>query len=139
MSGGGRRGGLVLRHLFAALRLLGEDVSEQERTGYDRSKMRSLLEVAQELAEAHREEDPATTEVYLAESPYEIRLVEVSGSVSSIGTKEVLPFWFTERPDQGIDYPSVVILLSPEEWESVERGEISLPQGWDKRALKKIA
>ncbi|WP_437735824.1 hypothetical protein [Sorangium sp. So ce1335] len=100
--------------------------------------MKPVLEVAKELAQAHREEDPATTAIYLSEAPGEIRLIEVSGSVGSAGPKEVLPFRFAERPDQGIDYPSVVILLSPQEWEAVHRGELSLPRGWDKDALTRI-
>lgn len=100
--------------------------------------MRTVFEVAKELAKAHREEDPATTAIYLSEAPGEVRLIEVSGSVGSAGPKEVLPFRFAERPDQGIDYPSVVILLSPQEWEAVHRGELSLPQGWDMNALKEI-
>jgi hypothetical protein len=95
--------------------------------------------VAQELARAHREDDPGTTDVYLSESPDEIRLVEISGSLGSASPGRVLPFRFNERPDQGIDYPSVVILLSPQEWEAVQRGELPLPPGWDRDRLQRIA
>ena len=49
-------------------------------------------EVAKELAEAHRKEDPATSDVFLAPHPAEVRLVEVSGSLAPSG--EVLPFRF---------------------------------------------
>jgi hypothetical protein len=52
------------------------------------------------MAESHRKEDPATTAVFLAEDPAEVRLVEVSRSVSSAG--EVLPFRFAARPDLGV-------------------------------------
>jgi hypothetical protein len=100
--------------------------------------MKSVFEVATDLAKAHVEEDPATTDVFVADSPDEIRLVEVSGSLGSTAPREVLPFRFTARPDQGIFYPSVVILLSPSEWEAVQKGKLSLPSGWDKDRLKKV-
>ena len=94
--------------------------------------------VARELADAHRVEDPKTRSVFLAESESEVRLVEVSGSVGDSG--EVLPFRFAPRPDLGVPYASVVLLLSEEDWRRVERGEIDLPQGWGRPdALKKIA
>ena len=100
---------------------------------------KSIPDVARELAEAHRKEDPTTT-VFLAEDPGEdeVRLVEVSDSVETSG--EVLPFRFAARPDQGIPYASVVILLSESEWARVQRGELRLPEGWGTPdALKKIA
>jgi len=65
-------------------------------------------------------------------------LVEVSGSLASNGPGEVLPFRFQPQPEQGIPYASVVVLLSPSEWEAVGRGELALPQGWDKANRKKV-
>jgi hypothetical protein len=97
-----------------------------------------IFEVAQELASAHRAEDPETRSVFLAESESEVRLVEVSGSIGTSG--EVLPFRFAPRPDLGVPYASVVLLLSEDDWGRVERGELALPVGWGSpRALKKIA
>ncbi len=101
---------------------------------------KSIPEVALELAEAHRKEDPETRAVFLSDDPdqVEVRLVEVSGSVESSG--EVLPFRFAPRPDKGIPYASVVVLLSEDEWDRVYRGELHLPQGWGSpNTLKKIA
>jgi hypothetical protein len=59
----------------------------------------------------------------------EIRLLEVSRSAPT--THEVLPFGFAADHTHGIDYPSVVILLSPEEWTSVQDQDLKLPAGWD--------
>src|SRR3712207_3958148 len=100
--------------------------------------MKSVFEVAEELAQAHKREDPATTEVYVSEAQDEVRLVEVSGSLGKGTPSEVLPFRFAARPDLGVHYPSVVVLLSPEEWEAVKRGELKLPSGWDKDRLRKV-
>ncbi len=102
--------------------------------------MKSIPDVARELAEAHQKEDPETKSVFLAEDPgqAEVRLVEVSGSVRNSG--DVLPFRFAPRPDMGIPYASVIVLLSEDEWERVRRGELQLPQGWGAPdGLKKIA
>lgn len=88
----------------------------------------SLLEVAARLAGEHRNEDPGTKWVYLSEAPDEVRLVEVSASVGNSG--EVLPFRFGPDPALGIPFPSVVVLLSEEEWEQVRAGQLHLPPGW---------
>jgi hypothetical protein len=102
--------------------------------------MKSVLEVARELAEAHRVEDPATDEIFLAQAENEVRLVEVSRSVSPTEGGKVLPFRFAPRPDLGVPYDSVVVLLSPGEWEEVRAGRLSLPSGWGSAAeLHKIA
>jgi hypothetical protein len=98
----------------------------------------TILDVAKRLAAAHQTEDPTTSDVFLAESEDEVRLVEVSKSVGTTG--QVLPFRFGPRADQNIPYPSVVVVLSPAEWELVRKGELKLPDGWgDAISLKKIA
>lgn len=100
--------------------------------------MRPILDVARELATAHRAEDPDTKSVFLSENESEVRLIEVSGSVGSSG--EVLPFRFAPRPDLGVPYASVVVLLSEDDWHRIETGELALPPGWGTPAeLKKIA
>lgn len=90
--------------------------------------MKTISEVAHELADAHRAVDPATKSVFLAKNASEVRLVEVSGSVGNSG--EVLPFRFAPRPDLGVPYASVVVLLSEDDWHRVEQGDLSLPDGW---------
>lgn len=100
--------------------------------------MKSVFDTARDLALAHRQDDPATTEIYLAEAPDEVRLVEVSGSVGASPSGRVLPFRFLPQPHRGIDYPSAIVLLSPGEWTAVQRGELQLPPGWNKDLLKKV-
>ncbi len=90
---------------------------------------RPIMDVARELAIAHREYDPATTTIKLFPSiDREIRLLEVSSASPTTG--EVLPFRFGADAAQGIDYPSVVIVLSPREWEDVKSHDLPLPTGW---------
>lgn len=103
--------------------------------------MKSVFDVAHDLARAHKSEDPDTEAVYLAQSPNaptEVRLVEISGSLGNAG--EILPFRFAPRLDLGVPYASVVVLLGLEDWERVKRGELALPAGWGQpEDLKKIA
>ena len=95
-------------------------------------------EVAKELAEAHRKEDPETQEVFLAPHPAEVRLVEVSGSLAPSG--EIFPFRFAPSPEHGVPYASVVVLLSIDDWGKIQRGDLKLPPDWGTLAtLKKIA
>jgi hypothetical protein len=101
--------------------------------------MKSVPEVAKELAKAHVEDDPKTMDVYfVTDVDDEVRLVEVSGSLGGAGPGEVLPFRFKEQPEQGVPYPSVVVLLSPAEWAAVEKNELKLPAGWERTKLKKV-
>jgi len=78
-----------------------------------------LIDVAKALAESHRKADRKTTDVLLSpdRTGQEIRLVEVSEAAPT--TNEVIPFRFGADPASGVDYPSVVILLSTQEWQDV--------------------
>ena len=91
----------------------------------------TIDQVANDLAQAHRAADPKTTIIkhFEMNRQDEIYLLEVSASAPTSG--EVLPFRFAPDPANGVPYPSVVILLSPDEWQMVEKGQLSLPHDWD--------
>lgn len=93
---------------------------------------------AAELANAHRNEDPETSDIFLIPDPQfvNVRLLEVSGSAPRSG--DVLPFSFTARPDLGVQFASTVILLSPDEWKDVLAGKLSLPPDWDLGKREKL-
>jgi len=91
--------------------------------------MRQLIDVAKDLALAHRATDPATTTIKFFPNGNEIHLLEVSDAAPTTG--EVIPFPFASDPATGVDYASVIILLSRAEWQDVKHGALSLPQGWD--------
>ena len=90
--------------------------------------IKPIEEVARDLAAAHRKEDPETCSVFLAPHSEEVRLVEVSGSVADSG--EVFPFRFGARPDLGIPFQSVIVLLGNGDWTLLSKGELRLPSGW---------
>lgn len=86
-------------------------------------------EVAIKLAKGHRESDPSTLLIkYFPSNNKEIRLLEVSKTAPTTG--EIMPFRFGPDASNGIYYPSIVILLSPNEWEQIQAGGLKLPRGW---------
>ena len=98
----------------------------------------SIEDVAKELAAAHRAADPKTTLVKLFSSPQndEIRLLEISTAVPAIG--EVLPFRFAPHKASQIDYPSIVVLMNPTDWEDVQKDLLRLPVGWETASARDI-
>lgn len=100
--------------------------------------MKTIRETAVELAKAHKEEDSQLVAVYWAKDDAEVRLVEVTDAVASSPQGEVLPFRFTEDPEEGIFYPSVILLLSRSEWEQVRKKALKLPPGWDVDSLEEL-
>jgi len=88
-------------------------------------------EVAKKLAKGHKKSDPNTQIIKYFPSNHkkEVRLLEVSGTAPTTG--EIMPFRFGPDTNHGIDLPSVVILLSPQEWGEVKSGRLKLPRGWD--------
>lgn len=91
---------------------------------------KKLRDTAVSLAASHRKHDPSTTEILWApnEAMTEIRFIEVSAAMLTSG--EVFPFRFNPAPEKGIDYASIVVLLSLDEWDEVQAGRLELPQGW---------
>ncbi len=96
------------------------------------------VSTARRLAASHRAADPDTRFIFLNPdiAEREIRLLEVSASAAT--TRELYPFAFEERRDLGIDFPLVVLLLSPAEWGEVTDGQLALPQGWDRARLIEV-
>ena len=92
-----------------------------------------LKDTAVDLVQSHREVEPNLRRVYFYRDPAgrEVRLVEIVEGSPSAG--EVLPFRFAPDEARGVRYPVVIVELSPEEFDRVERGELPLPAGWTDR------
>jgi len=91
--------------------------------------MKTIFEVAQELARLHKENDPDIKEIWMFKDPdgKEIRLLEVSTSVGTTG--EILPFRFAPNPPE-VPFPVNIILVSPDEKHDLDQGELKLPEIW---------
>jgi hypothetical protein len=56
-----------------------------------------------------------------------IKLLEVNTNTVASG---VLPVQFGPAPASGIPYPSIIVEVSPEEFEKIKTKELKLPKGW---------
>src|SRR5215471_4160840 len=91
--------------------------------------------VAKLLAHRHYLFEPAITEIYTISSatPYEsspkepIKLLEVNANTIASG---IMPLKFDAAPASGIDYPSVIVEVTPAEYERIKKNELPLPNGW---------
>jgi hypothetical protein len=88
---------------------------------------KSKLETAESLAKAHFRVEPNLKQIHLIEPLDEqvpndpIRLLEVVEGTFSRGIE---PVGFTADPAHGIDYPSIIVEISPDEYKSVRDGKV---------------
>ncbi|MGH9599726.1 MAG: hypothetical protein ACRD27_07655 [Terracidiphilus sp.] len=89
-------------------------------------------EAAKALAEAHRRFVPAIKRIVRVvadqetESHEPVKLLEVNPETSPSG---IVPISFGPDPPQ-IPFPSIVIEVTESEFESIQSGKWSLPNGW---------
>lgn len=91
-------------------------------------------DTAQFLADAHFRLDEGIARIFrvLAQGESEgdrlpVKLLEVSPSTPEVG---ISPVGMAADPGRGVHYASVVIEVSPAEFDRVQNGELSLPPGW---------
>lgn len=88
---------------------------------------KSKLEVAKRLAKAHFGVEPNLKSVYLIEplddeDPTDpIKLLEV---VEGTIPRGIDPVAFTADPEHGIEYPSIIVEISPAEYEEIRKGKL---------------
>jgi hypothetical protein len=86
---------------------------------------RSIEEVARWLASQHARQDPGLVAVIWVQDLAEVMLIEVTESVGS--GCGVAPFRYAPDPPD-VPYPSVLVLLTPDEWEYP--GQLTWPDAW---------
>lgn len=92
-------------------------------------------EVAKRLAQAHYSVEPAVQKIFRVlgdqrreDDPCEpIKLLEVNPDTVPAG---IQPIYFGPHNASGIVYPSVIIEVTPDEYEMLCRGQLALPNGW---------
>jgi hypothetical protein len=94
----------------------------------------SKLETARKLARAHSEVEPRLKYVYLLEpigdnDPKEpIKLLEVVEGTLEQGIE---PVAFTADPAHGIEYPSLIVEISPSEYAAIQCRKLDFgTRGW---------
>jgi hypothetical protein len=92
-------------------------------------------EAAERLAHAHYRIDPTLKLVrWLKASPEleadpdePIKLLEVNDASTADG---IVPIYFGPHPKSGLNYPSLIVEIAPEEYEEILRNPSLLPHGW---------
>ncbi len=92
-------------------------------------------EEAKELAEWHYRIEDGLTHVFRLTSTSErevspsepIKLLEVNENTVASG---IMPIQFGPSPASGLHYPSVILEVTPDEYEKIRREEWTLPHGW---------
>jgi hypothetical protein len=92
-------------------------------------------EVARILAHKHYDIEPGITRIFklrdkpefesLAGAP--IKLLEINADTAPAG---IMPLHFGPVPGSGISYPSVIVEVTPDEFERIQSRELKLPDGW---------
>jgi hypothetical protein len=96
---------------------------------------RSKKAVAERLAQAHYEIEPGIgLIVQLEGSPQQesnpseaVKLLEVNENTTSDGIR---PVFFGSHEASGIFYASVIVEVTPDEYEQIRKGVLKLPNDW---------
>ncbi len=96
--------------------------------------MSSKDDEARELARLHYEIESGMTTIYRctgtdddANPAAPIKLLEVNQDTIPSG---IMPLQFGPNPTAGIHFPSVIIEVTPDEFERIQSDSLSLPPGW---------
>ena len=92
-------------------------------------------QTAKVLANKHFEVETGLTKVYRASGSADvefnrnepIKLLEVNEFTVPSG---VMPLRFGPAPASGIHYASVIVEVTPQEYEKIQQNQLSLPKGW---------
>jgi hypothetical protein len=92
-------------------------------------------EVTRRLAHKHYDIEPGITRIFklrdkpelesLSSAP--IKLLEINSDTSPSG---IMPLHFSPMPGSGIPYPSVIVEVTPNEFDRIRLQELKLPDGW---------
>lgn len=90
--------------------------------------------VAQSLADAHGNTDPAIVGIYRITKPGQesnpaepIKLLEVTPNTSASG---IMPVKLGAHAPSGIFFPSIIVEVHTSELEAIKNGTMPLPNGW---------
>jgi hypothetical protein len=106
-----------------------EEIVEQRQLESDRQAIEAAA-----LARAHYQVEPGLRAIYRLEGPdpndLRIKLLEVNEQTVATG---IVPVGFAPHPASGLHYPSVVIEVTPQEYEAILHKQLNLPAGWEVR------
>jgi hypothetical protein len=94
------------------------------------------VEAAKELATIHYEVEAGLTQIFLLHDKAEaqsipadtIKLLEVNENTVESG---IMPLHFGPAPASGIPFSSIIIEVTPSEFQKIQSNELKLPNGWE--------
>lgn len=95
----------------------------------------SRAQTARNLAQSHSNVEPdiqLIVRITIADEPDDggvepVKLLEVNPNTVAVG---IQPIYFTPDVASGIRFPSVVIEVTPEEYQQIREQRLPLPHGW---------
>jgi len=87
------------------------------------------------LAQKHYAIEPGITEIFRIlsthadelETSEPIKLLEVNSNTIASG---IMPLGFAAAPNVGVHFPSIIIEVTPDEYQQILSGELGLREGW---------
>lgn len=95
-----------------------------------------IAHAAEELAHRHYELESGLTRIFLITDRAEsqgistepIKLLEVNEDTVESG---IMPLHFGPAPASGIPYSSIIVEVTPKEFDRLQSHELKLPEGWE--------
>ena len=109
--------------------------SDRDITSSDQATLIEVAKATEALARKHYEIESGLTQIFRLTDTAEatvtrgapIKLLEVNANTSESG---IMPLHFGPAPASGIPYASVIIEVSPHEFQKIRSNELKLPEGW---------
>lgn len=97
--------------------------------------MADKRQTARLLAESHYRTDQSIVRIVTVMAGPEaearpsepVKLLEVNEATVPLGIR---PLGFSAQPEGGIDFPSVIVEVTPDEFQEIRAGRLPLPNGW---------
>ena len=92
-------------------------------------------EEARELARMHYQVETGMTQIFRITGSFDvevrptepIKLLEVNTNTVASG---IMPIQFGPSPASGLHYPSIILEVTPDEFQRIQNDELKLPNGW---------
>jgi hypothetical protein len=101
--------------------------------------MSTVDEEARQLAEKHYEIEVGVQQIIRLNQDVGVQVQRADRDVEKIGLLEVnantvpagvVPIEFAPVPASGVNYPAMILEVTPEEFEKIKTNELQLPAGW---------
>jgi len=92
---------------------------------------------AVELAQKHYAVEEGVKDIFILNETAEVEAVRGEPTIKLLEVNEntvpsgAMPIQFGPAPSSGINFPSVIVEVTPSEYEKIKARELALPNGWE--------